>query len=47
MAARRAQSATGRSQSLLDEITQDWLNEFERMQLMLRFSGRLRQLHGD
>jgi hypothetical protein len=25
----------------------DWLNEFERMQLMLRISPRLRQLHGD
>ena len=26
---------------------QDWLNEFERMQIMLRLSGRLRQKHGD
>jgi thiol-disulfide isomerase/thioredoxin len=26
---------------------QDWLNEFERVQLMLRLSGRLRQRHGD
>jgi thiol-disulfide isomerase/thioredoxin len=26
---------------------QDWLNEFERVQLMLRLSGRLRQKHGD
>ncbi|HEY2880876.1 MAG TPA: thioredoxin family protein [Pirellulales bacterium] len=34
-------------QTLLDDITQHWLNEFERMQLMLRYSGRLRQLHGD
>jgi thiol-disulfide isomerase/thioredoxin len=25
----------------------DWLNEFERVQLMLRLSNRLRQLHGD
>jgi thiol-disulfide isomerase/thioredoxin len=26
---------------------QDWLNEFERVQLMLRLSGRLRQKHAD
>lgn len=26
---------------------QDWLNEFERVQLLLRLSGRLRQIHGD
>lgn len=26
---------------------QDWLNEFERVQLMLRLSGRLRQKYGD
>jgi hypothetical protein len=26
---------------------QDWLNEFERIQLMLRLSARLRQKHGD
>lgn len=25
----------------------DWLNEFERVQLLLRLSGRLRQKHGD
>jgi Thioredoxin len=34
-------------QDLLDAVTQDWLNEFERIQLMLRLSSRLRQLHGD
>ena len=34
-------------QSLLDAVTQEWLNEFERIQLMLRLSSRLRQLHGD
>lgn len=34
-------------QSLLDATTQDWLNEFERIQLMLRLSSRLRQKHGD
>jgi len=32
---------------LLEAATQDWLNEFERIQLMLRLSGRLRKLHGD
>lgn len=26
---------------------QEWLNEIERVQLMLQLSGRLRQLHGD
>jgi hypothetical protein len=33
-----------------DEATatlQGWLEEFERVQLMLRTSPRLRQLHGD
>jgi thiol-disulfide isomerase/thioredoxin len=34
-------------QSLLDQVTQEWLNEFERIQWMLRLSGRLRQMHGD
>lgn len=34
-------------QELLDAVTQDWLNEFERAQLVLRLSGRLRQKHGD
>jgi len=29
------------------EVTQDWLNEFERIQAMLRTSARLRQIHGD
>lgn len=28
-------------------VVQDWLNEFERIQWMLRTSSRLRQLHGD
>lgn len=37
----------GQPQSLLDSVTQDWLDEFERIQLMLRLSGRLRKLHGD
>ena len=29
------------------QVVQDWLNEFERVQLMLRLSARLRQKHGD
>jgi hypothetical protein len=32
---------------LLVQVTQDWLNEFERVQWLLRLSPRLRQLHGD
>ena len=31
----------------LSAVTGDWLREFERVQLILRLSGRLRQLHGD
>lgn len=37
----------GAEQTLLDAVTQEWLDEFERIQLMLRLSGRLRQMHGD
>ena len=33
--------------SLLAQVTQDWLNEFERVQWLLRLSPRLRQLHAD
>ncbi|HLJ11578.1 MAG TPA: thioredoxin family protein [Planctomycetaceae bacterium] len=33
--------------TLLGGVTQDWLNEFERIQLILRTSARLRKLHGD
>ncbi len=33
--------------SLTARVVQDWLNEFERIQWMLRTSGRLRKLHGD
>ncbi|MDG2389214.1 MAG: thioredoxin family protein [Planctomycetaceae bacterium] len=29
------------------DVIQDWLNEFERIQGMLRTSGRLRKLHND
>jgi thiol-disulfide isomerase/thioredoxin len=32
---------------LLAQVTQDWLNEFERVQWLLRLSPRLRQMHGD
>jgi thiol-disulfide isomerase/thioredoxin len=31
----------------LAAVTSDWLNEFERVQLMLRLSARLRERHGD
>ena len=31
----------------LADTLEDWLNEFERVQLMLRLSTRLRQKHGD
>jgi hypothetical protein len=33
--------------TLLAQVTQEWLDEFERIQLMLRTSGRLREKHGD
>lgn len=31
----------------LDAEVQDWIDEFERVHLLLRLSGRLRQKHGD
>ena len=34
-------------QDELDGTLQDWLDEFERVHLLLRLSGRLRQKHGD
>jgi hypothetical protein len=34
-------------QDLLAAMTQDWLDEFERVQLLLRLSPRLRQKHHD
>jgi hypothetical protein len=37
----------GPTESLQAAVIQDWLNEFERVQGMLRTSPRLRQLHGD
>lgn len=33
--------------SLLAAVVQDWLNEFERVQLILRTSARLRKVHSD
>ena len=33
--------------ALLAEATAQWVDEFERVQLMLRLTGRLRELHGD
>ncbi len=32
---------------VLVQVTQDWINEFERVQWLLRLSPRLRQKHGD
>ena len=32
---------------LLAQVTQDWLNDFERVQWMLRTSARLRKIHND
>lgn len=32
---------------LLAQVTEDWLNEFERVQWILRLSARLRKIHGD
>jgi thiol-disulfide isomerase/thioredoxin len=37
----------GRDDQLTAAVLQEWLDEFERIQLMLRTSGRLRQKHGD
>lgn len=34
-------------QDELDAEVQDWVDEFERVHLLLRLSGRLRQRHGD
>jgi len=33
--------------TLTENVVQDWLNEFERAQLIMRLSPRLRQKHGD
>lgn len=37
----------GPGDELLAAVVQDWLDEFERVQLILRTSGRLREKHGD
>ena len=37
----------GDAEHFTASVIQDWLNEFERIQWMLRTSTRLRQLHGD
>jgi thiol-disulfide isomerase/thioredoxin len=37
----------GAGDPLLAQITQDWLDEFERVQWILRLSPRLREKHGD
>lgn len=37
----------GKSDDLTPKVVQDWLDEFERIQWMLRTSSRLRQKHGD
>jgi hypothetical protein len=37
----------GSGSSILADVTQDWLDEFERVQWILRLSPRLRRLHGD
>ena len=37
----------GVDQTLLNEVTQDWINEFERIQWMLRLSPRLRSRYRD
>lgn len=37
----------GGEAALNETVQQEWLDEFERIQLMLRTSGRLRKKHGD
>jgi hypothetical protein len=37
----------GANPDLLAAVTAEWLSEFERIQLMLRLSPRLRRIHGD
>jgi hypothetical protein len=34
-------------EALIAEAVQEWVTEFERIQLMLRLTGRLREKHGD
>jgi thiol-disulfide isomerase/thioredoxin len=42
-----AACSTGLADATAAAVVQDWLNEFERVQWMLRTSARLRQKHGD
>jgi thioredoxin-like negative regulator of GroEL len=42
-----ASGVAGPAADLLTAVVADWLREFERVQIILRLSGRLRQLHGD
>jgi thiol-disulfide isomerase/thioredoxin len=42
-----AACSTGLADDLTAAVVQDWLDEFERIQWMLRTSGRLRKKHGD
>ena len=42
-----ASGVAGPGADLQAAVIADWLREFERVQLILRLSGRLRQLHGD
>lgn len=37
----------GPSDALLSAVISDWLEEFERVQILLRLSGKLRTRHGD
>lgn len=42
-----ASGVKGPAEDLLAAVVDDWLREFERVQWLLRLSGRLRQIHGD
>ncbi|MBX7105860.1 MAG: thioredoxin family protein [Gemmataceae bacterium] len=42
-----ASGVVSRGDPLLKQATQDWLDQFERVQWILRLSPRLRQKHGD
>jgi hypothetical protein len=42
-----ASGATPPPADQIAAVTSDWLEQFERVHLILRLSARLRQLHGD
>ncbi len=42
-----ASGVAGAEGELLHQVTQEWLDEFERIHWMVRTSARLRQKHGD